>query len=485
MTYYTAELASMFVVILKAGHIAGPEREVVDVVKSKHKPFMVVINHCDSIAHELKKPGSIDRFRTHYADILKVDPFQVHFMCALDSSSTDSLRGILFGQIQTLIGDSEIVRALALRMIPPSVALQLKEEIFQLPQQFASASYTLLFNLSTVRKETLEATFNLLIRDTIDVQEKTTTMVDFQTLSFASKDLVLQTALALNIPAPLYSLCLTLINRRSIHFKKAFDEVEHATLQSETQKHLEILISTLALSSLRDQLCTTFKKSSVSTANNLMFLVAEVLILSRELYTDSLGAGFDEEVVMLTMMELFTNTDPIDEDSFFMKMLEKKKVLEVAKAHEESSNESTASHEPDSNFTEINRFRLGQTHLEQMRQVLSFQISEITPPRYTYNDSNDIKLCKENITSYCRDHLTNICMLELPSMENVLPELIKLFRSLKEEQLKCLDIRFRIRNDEAIDANGVTRSVFTKAAQELNDNPSQVMPKICRHPQKS
>jgi hypothetical protein len=485
MTYYTAELASMFVVILKAGHVAGPEKEVVDVVKGKHKPFLVVINHCDTIAHELKKPGNLDRIRQHYADILKVDPFQIHFMCALDPSSNDNLRGILFGQMQTLIGNSEIVRALAMRMIPPDVAIQLPENMLELPQQLASAAYSLLFNLSSVTKQSLEATFKLLIRDTVDAKEKPTAIVDFKTLTFAAKDIVRQTALALDLPAPLYCLCLKLIDKRSIHFKDAFNEVEKLELlEGDTRKHLDQLISTLALSSLRDQLLSCFGKSKLGTTNNLIHLVLEFLVLACELYKSSLAAGYVEDAVVMTMTEFLTDMDPFDQNTFFVKLMDTNQVLDVVtgeganklslKVNPTVAEEEKKGEEIEFNFAEINQYRCGQSHLEHMRQVITFQISEIIPSCYEYDDTQDIKNCKEKIMKYVEENLTETIAVELPSMSHVLPSLIKIFSAIPETVLKSKSLRFRIKDDEAIDANGVTRSVFTKAAQELNDDPAQV-----------
>ena len=46
--------------------------------------------------------------------------------------------------------------------------------------------------------------------------------------------------------------------------------------------------------------------------------------------------------------------------------------------------------------------------------------------------------------------------------------------SLTPADFAVSNISFRIRNDAAIDANGVTRSVVSKAAQEIALHPSQV-----------
>jgi hypothetical protein len=431
---------------------------------------------------------NLDRIRHHYADILKVDPFQIHFMCALDPSSNDNLRGILFGQMQTLIGDSEIVRALALRMVPPRVAAQLSDDMMALLQQLASAAYSLLFNLSAVNKETLEATFKLLIRAAVEMQERDATIVDFRALTFAAKDIVRQTALALDTSPALYLLVLNLVDRRSKHFKKAFDEVQKPDLPVETKTHLDMLISTLALSSLREQLLGFFGKSNLGAPSSILDLVVEVLVLTRELYNNSLATGYHEESVSRTISDLFSDTDPVDQNNFFVKLMDTNKMLDVSQqnlgAHAHHAQPEPRSHpsssssldETDYSFAEINSYRLGQQHLEHMRQIISFQISEIVPPHYPYDDdARDIKLCQENISSHVKEHLTSAQLMELPSMNNVLPALLKLFQSVTEEQFKTIDIRFRIKDDEAIDANGVTRSVFTRAAQELNEDPSQVL----------
>lgn len=45
ITRFTAAVASMFIIILKASHVAGPEKDVVmKVAIDNHKPFLVVIN---------------------------------------------------------------------------------------------------------------------------------------------------------------------------------------------------------------------------------------------------------------------------------------------------------------------------------------------------------------------------------------------------------------------------------------------------------
>ncbi|CAE7795920.1 unnamed protein product, partial [Symbiodinium microadriaticum] len=158
ITRFTAELASFFVVMLKAGHLAGPEKAVVQIAVDSHMPFVVVINHCDSIVDEFVKNGEA-RLRQSYAESLGIPGSYIHFMSAISANSVyfdnsvDAFRGVLYLFLQNMIGDPLINDALAMRLISHRVISELGEDeeiAFCMPEYVGKAAMSLMSNYRPV-----------------------------------------------------------------------------------------------------------------------------------------------------------------------------------------------------------------------------------------------------------------------------------------------------------------------------------------------
>lgn len=184
VTKNTAELANFFVIIFKMGHIANPEKEVVSFVKTKHKPMIVLINHCDVLVHELVKPGAEARFRKEYAKVLEIPGNLIYFVssnpilnttstAALFADSIPALRGCLFGMVNQLVGDPKMTAALAMRFIPPGEIAKMENhknthfiQSMYMPENLGRAAAMLMFNYKPLTAESLcELMSKILIKE--------------------------------------------------------------------------------------------------------------------------------------------------------------------------------------------------------------------------------------------------------------------------------------------------------------------------------
>ena len=506
LTRYSAELASMFVVVVTAGHVAAPEKEAVLIAKAHHKPFIVIVNRADTIAHELKKPANEERIRQDYANTLGVPPELVHFMNALDPYCNDKLRGILFGLLQTLIGDPDVVFALALRMVPPAVVADIDDELFGVPDTLAAAAYSLMFNLCSMRSSTLTATCAALLRDSNEERDRAEATSDLRTVTFAVGDILRQVALSLNISPQSYENFAKLIHRRSIPFKVTLDQVGRSTsteLTDDTKRHLEMLVTTLALSAIREQIYGYFEKPVPCATSNFAALSLEVLVDLQLICSQWMEIGFQRAAVERTCVELFGGSDPVNSSLFLQKVSVAQTTNSILSEDgvESKSDDSRRMEAPamvqnvpfmrqdmlgledvelEFDFAEINRYTRGRDQLA-MLHTITFEPTEVSKVAGETSESDEsadeLTRFKDKMTDYAKNNLTKVALLRVPSPDGdqkILPALLAAFAGLSVEQLTTYDIRFQVENDIAVDVNGVTKSVITKAAQELDSNPSTV-----------
>ena len=480
MTSHTAELVSMFVVVLKAGHIAGPEKEVVDLVKLANKPFIVLVNHCDSIAGEMKKPGYAESLHSHYAEVLDISPGMLQFACAKHPSSNDKLRGLLFGMIQTLLCNKDIVKALALRLTPPSAVANLEESVINLPEELATAAYSLMFNLSAVRRETLESTCRSLVRDATKSEDRQIGKMDVNNVVFKTMDGVRLLAILFDLDSSEYETCMLLVERRNQAFKPHFDQIDQALENANEQ--IEFLVLNLALVSLRNDLFEFMKMNNAPNDSDLSSLVTQVLIGFKNILNHWVSVDCKKEAVLRAILTTFDSLGSKDESAFFNKIrgYEERLKLQNSQPAAEGDNDvdeirvSLIGEELD--FEEFNRYRLGKDRLEKLNSF-TYRICDVEAHQIQVQQGDvmsEISHFREASQKYIDKHHTNVFAFQLPRDQGILMPLLNILGQLTKEHLDTGNFRFTLEDDPAIDVNGVSRALLSKAAQEIANNPEQV-----------
>lgn len=475
VTRYTAELVSIFVVVLRAAHIAAPEKDVVDIVKANNKPFIVIINQCDSIAHDLRKPGNDDRIRNHYAQVLGVTPSIVQFACALDSSSNDRVRGIIFGMLQSLINNYEIVKTIALRLIPPSAVKDIDESFMGVPDTLSAAAYSLLFNLCPVRREMLEATCRNLLRDTSEAHKNKSSQLDLLSLSFGAMDIVREIAMRCGLAEDEYNAFLYIINHRNIVFYPSFEKI--AQNHDDIKKHVQMVVTTMSLASLQQEVYNFLKKSASKEAD-FNALATDVLLGLRDILNRWVNTDCSKIAVLKAMTIAFESVGDKDEFVFLNKVKEQEDSISLMASQVEAKELSDSMIEislveSDIEHDEIARYRLGKDHLSRLNE-LSFQpCNMFSDYQRNIDTSNQLSNIKKDLGEYAKQVSSR---LEIPISrgDDILSELLEHLGQLTKEHMSC-DLRFQIKNDKAIDVDGVTKSIITRAAYEIAEHPEKVL----------
>ena len=141
----------------------------------------------------------------------------------------------------------------------------------------------------------------------------------------------------------------------------------------------------------------------------------------------------------------------------------------------------TKSEVQSTDFDEINHYSRGKVLRDRMLEVISFYPSDLHAIEgdASATVSLDMQLeaiakFKASVTSYVKSERSVKITIEIPSFDKVLPSILESLLQMTEKQLSEGDIRFKIKDDPAIDVDGVTKSILTKAAHEIGENPGQV-----------
>ena len=115
-------ITTLFVAVFTAGHIAAPERQVMDVVLSKGKDYVVIINKCDALGPELEH--RYQEFVTNYARILNVAEDRLFFTNMFSPDRIESLRLIIFQHLRAVVPPHREAEV-AMLLVNPVVRTQL------------------------------------------------------------------------------------------------------------------------------------------------------------------------------------------------------------------------------------------------------------------------------------------------------------------------------------------------------------------------
>jgi len=111
------------VLVFTAGHVAGPERRIMDCVRDSSKPYLILINKRDLIQDELSKRE--ESLRAAYAETLGVSPDFIFFVSSRDIACIDKLRAQIFAVIQPFLREVRDQMSLACALLRPDIREQL------------------------------------------------------------------------------------------------------------------------------------------------------------------------------------------------------------------------------------------------------------------------------------------------------------------------------------------------------------------------
>lgn len=551
ITKYTAELASMFVVMLKAGHIAGPEKEVVNVAKANHKPFLVVINQCDTIAHELSKPSNFERIKDSYAKVLDIPEQQLLFVSAFDPTHVDRLRGFIFATIRNLMGNPSDYRTLPLQFIPDKIARELDvrypepTSIFNIADRLSEAATSLLCNFSPMTAESLGERALLFNQNVINAMQAAKDSLESggaAGVGLNNKDAVdagvgqglgsilnglRQLAVVLNIETDVYGALVDVITVTFDFVSESLENANDAQLGAGEENKEAVkatIIALVTLMAVHSRINSYFggNQPAASPSDKIDKLCREVLLGMNSIFATWLSRGYRSDAIRATIKTILTDNGgsnaAFDDSAFLHSLTEVTSALDMQNAFlHGTSSADAASIEDDlamiklsfqgarptlersvstaarlSCLAEVNSYQRAKDFVKQLR-AMSFA----TFPSHSALQLNEA--CSEDIAEFQtklgvlvkRHNVAEV--MEVPA-ESFAVNMIEKLKFLTAEQFERCDLKFRITGEAAIDMNGdsfsyiafypllflflylgVTCSLLTKAAAEINEHPEILM----------
>lgn len=512
ITRYTAEVASMFVVILKAGHIAGPEKEVVKVAKDNHKPFIVVINYCDTIRQELKTQSSYERIKETYAKVLGVPETLLCFMSALSPRDVDGLRCLIYNMVQNILGDSLVSRSLSLHFITDrtmDTILRSTEKdglssVLDNPDGLCEATSSLLFHAFPLSADRITERLRQQSNFVLQEAQKSVDPTMIAKKPGIMEDLM-QLACLLDIDNDVFEI---VTDTFLFHFKRREDFMGVHSPQPSAV--ITKFLSAEALSDLNQKIQGYFT-GRYQTINaevgldeqSLRRMGTDVLLAFHSLFNIWKERGNEAGVVKLAVKSLlYTDHMQFNDSNMLQCIHEAKSVYHLGfqKADQPPDNQEKSSPmrslapttptskkppsrqlDPDdievsvldsvaADNNDYNRYNESKRRMDTLKQW-----AFTTSPDMRHNNQGQgtieefQNLHKENSVRFTRIHMIPVIKERL--LESVMEGLL----SLTEAELETADIRFNLLDDPSIDAHGVTRAVLTKVAEYINANPGEVM----------
>jgi len=522
ITSYTAELASMFVVVLKAGHIASPEKDVVTVAKNNHKPFIVVINHIDTIKHEISQQHKYDKLLSNYAKILEVSEKQIIFSSAFSESNLVRLRGTIFGCVQNLLGNSAMANSLALHFMSNTMVEQLEEicendcsaDMFALPDQLCSAASSLLFGVSSSftaeklychMKNTLAQQKNIVGDSSMKTPTEITKSYS-TTLLEKFVNCFRQIACTLNIDDEIYQLVIASFLCTHEYLKTSSSEAFLSSTQSIHDKPivLDELLCTVTLNTLSEKVVNYFSNSIVGGSNKTIInilqvnkscnvLCTEILLGIHSIVNTWVDRKYSYVIACAAIRSIFVsnNSSETFDDATVLSHIgeieaaarfQQKAFHDINKSsptansfdemspldNNDQDKMRTSFSSSDANNhvlpTELERYQTAKRQLIQIKQ-LTFS----TFARIKHNNTITIDKFRETIKNHHSKIYTQIKTLEVND-NNLVEDVLTQLASLDSNEFSTADIRFKKNDDPSVDMHGVTRSILTKVATEINNH---------------
>ena len=130
-----ANVTTLFVCVFRFGHVAGPEKEVVDMIKNADRDFLVLINQSD-ISKDLH--AREQEYRTNYANVLEIDPSMIHFVSIFDAKKADYVRHLLWGHLNLLVDDPNDQLELGIHLLDSKAQTDIIQNIPAQPETIES-----------------------------------------------------------------------------------------------------------------------------------------------------------------------------------------------------------------------------------------------------------------------------------------------------------------------------------------------------------
>lgn len=477
ITEFTAELASAFVVVLRAGHVALPERQVLNVAKANYKPYIVVINQCDTIKHELEKPANADRIRANYAKVLDIPEANIHFSSAIDPMSINRLRSLLFGLLHNVISDPATTKALPLFFIKDSVANRLLQSsdvrIIDHFDELSEAASSLLLRHGEIDDKNIQQGMAYLIdRKTraraLTKIEKSKSNEPKSKGSFFKK--VTEMAVKLGVRNEAYT---SLIETLSM----LIELVEKKDRAEDFSDYLEVVLGALLIQQLSSKLKTYFGREVDSSNDfNMEKGIPDVLLAIDSVFTVWIDRGYSPEIVRTMINHALIGDIDFTEAS----LLHYAEIL--LESHENrASSTANATDTPETN-TEGIRLNLRSFPKESLTHIESYLRDKANLHAVhswsfaTYNrqirqqGSSTIELFLSKLKSIETTKYEAVTLQVNPQNGLNVIETMMSIDNTKSRQQKFL---FQLAGEVAIDFDGVTRSILTSVAKSINSDPKQ------------
>ena len=516
ITRFTAEVASMFIIVLKAGHVAGPEKDVVKVAIDNHKPFLVVINHCDAIQHELHTASSFERVKESYAKVLGIPDHLIFFISAFNPRQIDTLRGVIYLMVQNLLGNTVLSNSLPLHFINDQTMENLHSNntehhpsVLDDPKRLCEATSSLLFNLSSVSAKFITERLRLLNEHTLLPSSDATTANPrvLAVMESGVIDELRSLACQFDIDNDIYEIVSEAFNtivKNITDFAKMHSE-ELATAHS-SGAVIENYLASKALSVLNKKIKRYFNSCrkedraevGIDECSQFLRVGSDVLLGFNSIFTFWKDErGFKANVVKIALRNLLSSEDPFTDGNMWTYVVQAKASCHFGASREEacfSSGESssdlsssewdslspkfkdsaadTVQHHKQQHhiMTEFERYQGSKRRLENLKARM-FPTSDI---KHSNQGWGTIKDFHARLKTHSANKFTNLKVIEVNS-HRLVDSVIEGLMNLPERELETADIHFKIRGDPAVDINGVTRSVLSKVAEQINANPGEVL----------
>eukprot|EP00602_Paraphysomonas_sp_CaronLab_P012713 CAMPEP_0185038694 /NCGR_PEP_ID=MMETSP1103-20130426/34664_1 /TAXON_ID=36769 /ORGANISM="Paraphysomonas bandaiensis, Strain Caron Lab Isolate" /LENGTH=1615 /DNA_ID=CAMNT_0027577241 /DNA_START=46 /DNA_END=4893 /DNA_ORIENTATION=- len=494
ITQCTAELSSLFVVVLKAGESLDNEKDIINVAKSNLKPFIVVVNQCDRIQDELSTPGRYDSLREAYSRRLDVPSDMIHFTSTEDSLSFDRLRGLLFGMVQNLAGDPDTTQALALRFVPKEVIEDLRRssavagsEVLSVAGSLSAAATSLLYNLSPLTSESLRESLVMYLEDEAAAEEQQTqnegiSRAETTALSGTFIYQLRHVACILQIDSETYAVFDHVLRDRMKDLSKLIGDKDKipSNLKTALENYsgMENILTLLALWYIRQDIGQLMGTPVTVCRMDVQFLGTEILLSLNALVRQWIVRGHEPEVVQRSVREALEEKRMDLDDMVLMKIvLKNQTTATLLEADEQKSDGESEGIFDEYSAKEFDRFQLAKDQTTQLIKTTSFQpfndFVRLGPPP-SLSDEVLLEVFRDRMTSQACTNLKPL-VISLPKKTNLVNDVITKLMSYSHSDLKRSHIRFSIEGEMGIDVNGVTRSVLSEAAAEINASPESVL----------
>ena len=485
ITKETAELASMFAVVFKMGHIGGPEKDVVKVVAANHKPFIVIINHCDTYEDEFERPDGEDLFRKDYASRLDIPQNIIHFVSAkaktgMFSSSMDSLRGCLFGYIKELIGDKVLDSALAMRFIPPTVVDELKHsdiDTFSCPDSLGKAAASLMYNFQTITASSLQdVTQEVTVDDSIHRRSETGVNLFGKEMCLRHVDYMRQLSTSLRVTELAFSTFLQVFN---MHYSRRYRDFTDTITSnyghhgsSNIEQKQDWIIGEKILGELRASLDFYFNDPYRNTKNECSDDVAVLLGFQALLYHwTGEKACSEAEVQDAVVKSVEDNIDDLTESNI-SHHISGNAIHLLSKASSACSPKKNDSGKLSSVQSCKMRYRAYRARYEQLVHANLFQpVSDLCSSTCTVHDTEEeLKVFADNLKNCAYAKTDDEVIITLSRVDTMIDELFSRFGSMSEDEMNAGAIQITL-----LSQLYSTQDIMHRVASKINANPSIAM----------